>query len=145
MSNIKDLKVGDTEYKIQKMYPLDRSEILFEINQILKGGIEKFKGLDAKNVSEMVAGVIDKMPPRESAALMKRIICLSVVQPSMEGDGYDIQFQDYYEDQFALIPEILAFNTGGIIPVLKKKFQAIEEFFTAFLWAKKKLTAESEE
>lgn len=146
MSNIKDLKVGETEYKIEKLYPLDRSEILFEINQIFQGGIEQYKGLDATNMGEVVAGVIDRMPPIESAALMKRIICLSVVQPSMkDGKEYDIHFQEFYEDQFALIPEILEFNTGGIILTLKKKFPIIEMFFQIFSSTKKKLMEELED
>lgn len=143
MSNIKEIKVGDTEYVIQKMYPIERSEILFEINQILNGGISKFKGIDIENISEMVSGIIDKMPPKESAALAKRIITESVVQPKMEGENYNLHFQEFYEDQFVLIPEILAFNTGGIIPILKKKFPIIEDFFQVFSWSKTKLTAES--
>jgi hypothetical protein len=146
MSNIKDIKIGKTDYKIQKLYPIDRSEVLFEIGQILNGGVEKFKGIDSQNISEMVSGVIDRMPPRESATLIKRLICLSVVQPSMDSeDGYNIHFQEFYEDQFVLIPEILAFNTGGIIPTLKKKFPIIGEFFQAFSWSKTKLMEESSE
>lgn len=143
MSNLKDIKVGSTEYKIQKMYPIERSEIFFEIGQIFNGGVGKFKGLDSENLSEIVSGVIERMPPRESAALIKRIICDSIVQPEMEGDGYNIHFQEFYEDQFALIPEILAFNTGGIIPILKKKFPIIETFFQIFSWSKAKLMEES--
>lgn len=139
------MKIGKNEYVIEKMYPLDRSEILFEINQIINGGIEKFKGIDAKNISEVAAGVIDRMPPKESAALINRIICLSVKQPVMDGDGYNIHFQEFYEDQFVLIPEILAFNTGGIISTLKKKFPVIEEFFTIFSWSNTKLMEESKE
>ena len=144
MSNIKEIKIGETTYTIEKMYPIERSEILFEIGQIFGGGVEKFKGLDSKNLGEIVSGIIDRLPPRESAALMKRIICASVAGMK-EDDNYNIHFQEFYEDQFLLIPEILAFNTGGIISTLKKKFPAIGEFFQIFSSVKTGLTAESNE
>ncbi len=143
MSNIKDVRVGSTEYKIQKMYPIPRSEIFSEIGQIFNGGIEKFKGLDNENLGELLSGVIDRLPPRETAALIKKIITESVISPDMKGNGYNIHFQEFYEDQVALIPEILAFNTKGIIHILKKKFPTIDEFFQVFSWTKTKLTEES--
>ena len=144
MSNVKEIKIGSTDYIIEKMFPLDRSEVLFEINQIFNGGVEKYEGFNVQNLSKVVAGIIDRMPPRESAALMKRIICLSVAGMNQD-DNYNIHFQEFYEDQFLLIPEILAFNTGGIIPMLKKKFPIIEKFFQTFLSVKKELTEELEE
>jgi hypothetical protein len=145
VSNIKEIKIGKVEYKIQKMYPIERSEIFFEIGQIFNGGIEKFRGMDAENIAEITTGVINRMRPRESAELIKRIITESVVFPAMDADGYNVHFQEHYEDQFALIPAILKFNTGGIIPVLKKKYPIIEEFFKIFSWSQKKLTEESSE
>ena len=144
MSYVKEIKIGKTDYIIEKMFPLDRSEILFEVGQILNGGVEKFKGLDSQNMSEMISGIIDRMPPRESAQLIKRIICLSVAGIK-EDEEYDIHFQKFYEDQFVLIPEILAFNTGGIIPILKKKYPIIGSFFQAFSSTKAKLTAASKD
>lgn len=143
MSNIKKITLDGIEYTLEKMYPLQRGEIFFELAQVTDGAIEKFEGLNVSNISKMISGLIKKLEPKKTAELMKRIIQESVEFPDVSNDkNYDVHFQEYYEHHFVLIPEILSHNSSNWASSVKKKFPLIGKISKLFLKTRKTLTEE---
>lgn len=130
----KQVKIGDTLYKIRELKASQRSIFLFRTNELLGESIASFVEGFIGNIDQIAAvgQILNKLSKNTSPVILnqfiKDTILTCVISPKAASEdtdeGYELHFCEYYAHITALLWAIYHQNFGAIVQTLKKKYDS---------------------